>query len=148
MTTPRKHLWPKRWLRSIAGAALACGLAGGAVWAQDPPALPPRPMDAKAAVPKDKAPAPAPKQKLLTFSMSVKPWNDVMTWYANETGLAFNSVDRPPDGTFNFTPPKDPKTGQPKLYTLSEVTDIINESLLAKNMVLVRQETTFRLWPA
>ena len=80
--------------------------------------------------------------------MSDKPWQDVMAWYANETGLAFNSVDKPPTGTFAFTPPKDPKTGQPKQYTLSEITDIINESLLAKNFVLIRGETTFRLWPA
>ncbi len=51
MTTPRKHLWPRRWLRSTAGAALAAGLAGGAVWAQDPPPPAPKPMDAKAEAP-------------------------------------------------------------------------------------------------
>ena len=52
------------------------------------------------------------------------------------------------DATFNFKPPKDPKTGQPKQYTLAELTDAINETLLSKGYILVRGETTFRLWPS
>src|SRR5262245_5134088 len=162
--TPRNDLWPRRWVRSFLGAALATAAVGGAVWAGDLPVaqlpkdapkieIPKLPDVPKVDAPKgdstktDPKPA-APKEKLITFTMSNKPWADVMDLYANETGLAFNSVEKPPDGTFNFTPPKDPKTGQPMQYTLSRVTDIINESLLAKNFVLVRGETTFRLWPA
>ena len=54
-TTPRKPFWPKRWLRSFAGAALATAALGGAVWADDAPAnaLQPVPKEApKIAAPK------------------------------------------------------------------------------------------------
>src|SRR5947209_4872373 len=162
-TTSRKSLWPRRWLRSFAGAALATAVVGGAVWAADPAAdgqpsaKEPAKEALKAADAKDApktsgpvidTPAPAPKQKLVAFSMSDKPWADVMAWYANESGLAFNSVEKPPTGTFNFIPPKDAKTGQPRQYTLSQITDVLNEALLAKNFVLIRATQTFRLWPA
>src|SRR5688572_12177116 len=79
---PRKSLWPRRWIRSFAGAALATGLAGGAL-AQDPPKVPDAPkLDVpKVAEPpkaggskeagKDDKPAPAKeKEKYITFSMS------------------------------------------------------------------------------
>src|SRR5262245_59576807 len=157
MTTPRPSFWPKRWVRSFAGAALATAFVGGAVWAADPPpGTAPVAKEATKEIPKatdakpkeDPKAAPAPKQKLLTFTMSAKPWKDVIQWYADETGLSFNSIEPPPTGSFNFSPPKDPKTGQPRQYTLSEITDLLNEALLAKNMVLIRGETTFRLWPA
>ena len=58
------------------------------------------------------------------------------------------SVKPAPTATFNFIPPKDPKTKQPKQYTLTDITDVINETLLAKGFILVRRQTTFRLWPA
>jgi len=123
------------------------------LWAQEPPKvagntdLPKVPALELPKTPKLEAPA-APKERTVTFAMSDKPWADVMKWYADESGMAFNSVVKPPDGTFNFIPPKDPATGQTKRYTLSGVTDIINESLLAKNFVLIRFEQSFRLWPA
>src|SRR5437870_820533 len=125
--TPRKFFWPKRWVRSFAGAALATGLIGSAVWAADPvvqvPAAPTKDAPKLPDVPKLDAPlkvespkadpkAEPKKDKLITFTMSDKPWKDVIEWYANETGLAFNSVVKPPDGSIQFTPPKDPKTGQ------------------------------------
>ena len=152
-TTPRKHFWPKRWLRSFAGAALAAACLSGALYAQEP-AVPPVPAkgDAlKVELPKadpKTAETPPAKQKLITFTMGDKPWRDVMDWYASESGLAFNSDVKPPDATFNFKPPKDLKTGQPQQYTLAEMTDVINETLLAKGFILVRGETTFRLWPS
>src|SRR4051794_27361557 len=138
-TTARKSVWPKRWLRSFAGAALATAVVGGAVWADPPPAgkdaaTKESPKDAPKAKDEPKAP-PAPKQRLVTFTMSDKPWAQVMGWYANETGLAFNSETKPPDGTFAFIPPKDPKTGQPRQYTLAEITDLLNETLVSKGFV-------------
>jgi len=86
--TPRKSFWPKRWVRSFAGAALATAVVGGAVWAADPPpGTPPTSKEAAKDAPKPLEPkakeepkaAPAPKQKLLTFTMSGKPWKDVKT---------------------------------------------------------------------
>lgn len=154
-TASRKSLWPRRWLRSFAGAALATAVVGGAVWGAEPqvkdaPKTAPTPLEPKAEPAKKEAPAtlPAKKERLITFAMSDKPWKDVMAWYANETGLAFNSETKPPDGTFVFTPPKDQKTGQPRQYTIAEVTNLLNETLLAKGFVLIRGDSTFRLWPA
>jgi hypothetical protein len=113
----------------MAGAALATAVVGGAVWAADPPAKDaPKALEPKAAEPPKKEEpkaAPAPKQKLVTFTMSDKPWGQVMAWYANETGLSFNSEVKPPDGTFAFIPPKDPRTGQPRQYTIAEITDLL-----------------------
>jgi type II secretory pathway component GspD/PulD (secretin) len=146
-TTSRKSFWPKRWLRSFAGAALASAAVGGAVWAADPPTKDPS-KDAPKTLESKKDEPRAPKPRGISFTMSDKPWKDVMTWYANETGLAFNSDTKPPDGTFAFTAPRDAKTGQPRQYTISEITDLLNETLLAKGFVLIRSETTFRLWPA
>ena len=80
--------------------------------------------------------------------MSDKPWKDVIDWYKDESGLAFSGIEKAPTGTYNFTPPKNPKTGLPKKYTLSEVTDLINEALLTKGFILVRGTQTFQLWPA
>lgn len=170
MTKPtRKPFWPKRWLRSFAGAALATTLVGGSIWAQEGqplsfPTIPPKP-GAKSDLPKipdvpktdvlpkidaPKAPPPAAKEsdKLISFIMADKPWQAVIDFYRDETGLAFGGPDKPPAGTYNFTPPKDPKTGQPKRYTLTEVTNLINEVLMTKGYILVRGAQTFRLWPA
>ncbi len=162
----RPVYWPKRWLRSFAGAALATAVVGGAAWAEDPAPLefpavakqgpkseiPKVPALPKVEVPKVETPkaptATAPKEKLVTFSMSDKPWKDVVDWYRDESGLAFNGAEKPPTGTYNFTPPKDPKTGLPRKYTLTEVTDLINEALLTKGFILVRGTQTFMLWPA
>jgi type II secretory pathway component GspD/PulD (secretin) len=155
--TPRNHFWPKRWLRSFAGATLATAFVGGAIWAADPPLnFPPLPKEAPKTelpkipdVPKKTDPKAEPvKPKLHTFAMSIKPWSDVIDWYKDESGLSFNSIEAPPTGTFNFSPAKDPKTGQPRQYTMSQVTDLINEALLTKNLILVRGEVSFRLWPA
>ena len=154
----RKSFWPRRWVRSFAGAALATGLVGSLV-AQDPPKLPDppkldlpkvaEPPKAGTKDPKDtKDDKPAAKERMISFRKSGERWDAVIEWYANESQLAFNSVEPAPTATFTFIPPTDPKTKQPRQYTLSGITDILNESLLAKNYVLIRGETTFQLWPA
>ncbi len=158
--TPRHLFWPRRWVRSILGATLATTFVGGILWGADPLFEAQLPKDApkddlplpkvpeipKPAAKEPAAKEPAAKEKLLTFAMSDKPWAKVIEWYANESGLAFLSTEKPPDGTFNFIPPK--VRGEAKQYTLSEVTDVINEGLLPKNFVLIRGEQSFRLWPA
>jgi type II secretion system protein D len=88
----------------------------------------------------------APKEKLISFDMGNKPWASVMDWYAQESGLPFVSVVKPPGGTFNFTPPR--VNGQSKKYTLGDVTDILNEALIDKGFILLRREASFTLHPA
>ncbi|HVK12028.1 MAG TPA: secretin N-terminal domain-containing protein, partial [Gemmataceae bacterium] len=151
----RTSVWPRRWVRSFAGAALATGLAGSLA-AQDPPKLPdppkldlPKAPEAPKTGTKDvKEDRPAAKERMISFRKSGERWDAVLEWYANESGLSFNSVEPPPTATFTFIPPTDPKTKQPKQYTLAGITDILNEALLAKNYVLIRGTTTFQLWPA
>ncbi|WP_238537819.1 hypothetical protein, partial [Zavarzinella formosa] len=157
----RQHFWPRRWMRSFIGAGMATSFVGGAIWAADPLFEQQTPKDApkielpKVEVPKVEVPSltpkppakPVVKEKLVTFAMSDKPWAKVIEWYAAETGLAFLSTEKAPDGTFNFIPPKT-STGEARKYTLSEVTDVINEGLMSKNFVLIRGEQSFRLWPA
>ena len=151
-TTSRKSFWPKRWLRSFAGAALATAVVGGAVWAADPPpgrqgrpqGAPPRTDAPKASSrPEGRKPEAAAGQEGAAHHLHHERQavvRQVMEWYANETGLAFNSETKPPDGTFAFTAPKDPRTNEPKKYTIAELTDFLNETLLAKGFVLIRGE--------
>ena len=68
-TKSQKSFWPKRWVRSFAGAALATAVVGGAVWAADPPfeIFPPLPKEAPKDAPKD-APKPLePKPPAMSF---------------------------------------------------------------------------------
>jgi RNA polymerase sigma factor (sigma-70 family) len=85
-------------------------------------------------------PAPArPKTYSMRFEKAA--WKDVLAWYAAETGLT-RVGDAGPTGTFTLVPP----TG--KEYTLAEITDLINDALLAEKWLLVRGEKTFTLLPA
>ena len=54
-----------------------------------------------------------------------------------------------PTGTFTFISPKDSKTGKPREYTLAEVYDTINESLLSQHrFTLLRLDSTLTMVPA
>lgn len=66
----------------------------------------------------------------------------MLDWYAKESGLALVTTLKP-QGTFTFVPPK-PGTR----YTLADVTDIINEALGQRKLLLVRRKTTFFLHAA
>jgi type II secretory pathway component GspD/PulD (secretin) len=128
------------------GAALA-RQAGGPGSAADRATTKPA-----AAEEQPKAPAPAKKdapkaeEKRFEFEMRELPWMKVFQWYADQTGLGC-VCNIKPTGSFTFIPPKD----KPK-YTLEEVTDIINEALLARSdsqrFILVRRTTTFTVLPA
>lgn len=96
---------------------------------------------------KDDAPKPKAGQldtsaKSLSFEMREQPWLKVFEWYADQTGLACVCNEKP-TGTFTFIPSK-----VKRKYTLDEVTDIINEALLARRYILVRRAATFSVLPA
>jgi hypothetical protein len=123
------------------GAALACqalgaeetaGQAAGALQAPSdkPDKLPHRPK------------ASSLKEKTFSLEMRDKPWKQVLEWYADISGLPFvgNST---PTGTFTFLP-----RGGKRTYTLTQITDFLNEALLAKKYLLVRRKASFTLLPA
>ena len=85
--------------------------------------------------------APAPRPVVKTFAMHFKnaKWSDVLDWYAKESGLTLVTTVKP-TGTFTFTPPKPDQR-----YTLAEVTDVLNEALMAKQFILIRRQMTFFL---
>ncbi len=65
------------------------------------------------------------------------PWADLFVWYGKATGLT-NIGKEVPEGTFSFAP------AQPEQqFTLTEMTDRINDALLARKWLLIRWEQTF-----
>jgi RNA polymerase sigma factor (sigma-70 family) len=84
---------------------------------------------------------PKQEEKTHAFEMRESPWSKVFEWYSDVSGLPFVSAHRP-TGTVTFVPPKN------KRYTLGEITDILNELLLAQRCILVRRAASFTLLPA
>ncbi len=82
-----------------------------------------------------------PEPKTFAFDMADKPWKHVFEWYADQTGLPFVGTNVP-TGTFTFIGPRNKK------YTLEEITDILNEALLAQKFILVRRAASFTVLPA
>src|SRR5262249_47423735 len=71
----------------------------------------------------DTPPAKSEPLKTYSFEMQNKPWQQVIQWLADITGLKYSGT-RYPTGTFNFYNPKK------KQYTIPEIIDTINEGLL------------------
>jgi len=82
--------------------------------------------------------------KTYAFEMRNKPWDQVIEWLTDTTGLAFVGVNKP-TGSFNFVDPKK------KQYTIPEIIDFINEGLTTANekqkYTLLRRERTFTFVP-
>ncbi len=70
------------------------------------------------------------EEMTFAFEMRDKKWKEVFEYYSE---ISDHEVVGPttPTGTFTFIPPKW------KQYTVNEIRDIINEALLAKQMLLV-----------
>jgi type II secretory pathway component GspD/PulD (secretin) len=94
-----------------------------------------------------KAPPVAGKaaEKHVTFQMQAAPWKKVFEWLADQTGLPVvaNTV---PTGTFTFVPPATGKAA--RTYTIPEVIDLVNDSLILKQHILVRRPNSLQLVPA
>jgi RNA polymerase sigma factor (sigma-70 family) len=144
-------LWTK--LKIVVGCLLAVStiaLGGVLTWqaleagpqtgqaANAPEALPAEPE--KADKPPEKKEASV--DKTFDFELRDKPWMAVIEWYSDISGLAFAGSSKP-TGTATFIPAK----GKRK-YTLGEITDLLNEMLLAQKYILIRRDATFTLLPA
>src|SRR5262249_30175323 len=92
--------------------------------------------------PTGKPDTPRPEEKRYEFEMREQPWDKVLEWYARSTGLAYVGTGKPA-GTFTFVPPRPRQT-----YTLGEITDVLNEALLAQKYLLARRTASFTLLPA
>jgi RNA polymerase sigma factor (sigma-70 family) len=91
-------------------------------------------------------PGPAPEKpkaepKTYTVAFRDKPWAEVLEWYSKETGLT-PVLTVKPTGTVTLMPPKD------RRFTLAEVTDLLNEVLMAQKFILIRREVSFVIHPA
>ena len=99
------------------------------------------PADAKLMPPAKDTPAQEP-EKLFAMEFRQKPWNQVLEWLADQTGMPITPAEIKLSGTFTFISPKG------KLYTLPEVIDILNEALIQQKHILIRRERLFTLLPA
>jgi type II secretory pathway component GspD/PulD (secretin) len=121
----------------VLGVLAGCGAL---VLAEDPA----KPSDSAARLPVGKPETTAKEpEKTITFQMRNKPWNEVLEWLADQTGIPV-STDYHPTGTFTFIAPK---AGSQR-YTIPQVIDIINEQLTSQKYVLIRRSQTFTIVPA
>jgi type II secretory pathway component GspD/PulD (secretin) len=109
------------------GVVAACG--SGAVQVQQ----------AKDPIPKEPAPP------TYAFAFSNAPWSTVLNYLTKVTGLPVAAPYRP-RGFFTFAPPK--SRGRAKQYTVAEIFDIVNESLLLQNLFIVRRVATIGIFRA
>jgi len=86
-------------------------------------------------------------QTRIPFEMRGKPWPEVLRWFAEQTGLELVSPYPIPEGTFTFTNPDGSQN--PRMYSLVDVFDIINEVLQGSTKhTLVRGSNTLAVFPA
>src|SRR5262245_12715017 len=78
--------------------------------------------------------------KRVSFDFRNRRWQEVLEWFAKETGLPLISTANP-TGTLNFIPTKES-------YTVPEAIDIINEALQQQKFLLIRREASFTVVPA
>jgi type II secretory pathway component GspD/PulD (secretin) len=133
-------LWSKIRIALVGVVVMGTlGLAGGLVTRQAPgPAV----TAAQPQTVRGQTGTPAPAEKTWSFELRNKPWSSVLEWYSDISGLPFVGKHRP-RGTATFIPPKNKRQ-----YTLGEITDILNELLVAQDYILVRRTASFTVLPA
>ncbi len=92
--------------------------------------------------PQTPAAKPTDKQeRRFTFELRNKPWNSVFDWLTDQTGLpVMNNYKLA--GTFTFVPPPG------KTYTMSELLDIVNESLRGQQYELLQRKNSILVAPS
>ncbi|HEY1191334.1 MAG TPA: secretin N-terminal domain-containing protein [Gemmata sp.] len=134
-----KLLKLRRWLPGVLAAA--AGLTGPVDRALAQPVAPPVTMPTPTAPGPVKAPPVAEKEKLVTIDFGLAGWNEVLDWYAKETGLTLITTVKP-TGTVTLKPGKD------KQFTIGQVTDLINEAMMQQKFLLIRRHMTFFIQPS
>lgn len=88
----------------------------------------------------------APKsqtEKRFAFEMRGLGWNKVFEWLSDQSGLPFASKYPAPSGTFNFISPN--KNKAPATYSLTEVIDLLNDTLSRDGYLLIRRSSSITL---
>jgi type II secretory pathway component GspD/PulD (secretin) len=88
-------------------------------------------------------PANAAPVKRVAFEMRGTPWNKVLEWLADQSGLSV-ATDPKPTGSFTFITPKNRQQG----FTLPEIVDLLNEALTAQRYVLIRRTQSYAIIPS
>lgn len=123
----------QRWLRtSVLGGLLGTAALGGMTLptVAQPPAAAPAPTD---------APAKPGAQKTFAFEMRDQPWDKVLEWLGNNTGVPVVSPYKP-QNTLNFF-----GTVKKSQYTIPEIIDLLNDALLSQTtqkLLIVRRPTS------
>jgi hypothetical protein len=78
-----------------------------------------------------------PGARVIGLRMKDESWEDVFGVYEKLSGLK-GEIKSKPKGTFTFEPAK-----RDQLFTLAEITDIINDELAKQKLVLIPNQKTF-----
>ena len=81
-----------------------------------------------------------PSAKTFTFNVKDAPWDEVLDTYSKLSGLSLVTTVKP-TGKFTCTPGN-------RTFSLTEITDFINEGMMQQKMILVRGKLTFFIHPA
>ncbi len=133
----------RKWLPGVLAAA--AGLTGPADVAlaqpvTPPPAVMPVPGMPGAVAPVAPAVPAAAAEKTVTINFEKAGWDEVLDWYAKETGLTLITTVKP-TGSVNMK-------GKDRKYTIGEVTDLINEAMMQQKFILIRRHMTFFIQPS
>ena len=80
-----------------------------------------------------------PTARTIQFSFVKEPWENVMEWIAELSGLSLQ-MEVVPQGTFNYI-------NDPNKYTLAEAIDVLNSQLIPKGLIIIRKGTYLKLLP-
>jgi type II secretion system protein D len=114
---------PRVWSVAVA-SALGLGCVTLAASGQERPAAPV---------------AQPPGLKLLAFQFRDTPWEKVLDWLADNNPTVPIVSERKPLGTFNFISPPG------KLYSMPQIIDILNSSLISQKMLIVRNPNRYTI---
>ena len=77
-------------------------------------------------------------KKQITFDAPDKSWKQVIDWYSDQTKLPFISKTQPPSEGCDIVVPLDADR-KPKKLALPEIHELINNALLRRGLILLRQ---------